>query len=211
MGVSLRCEQADPVKRRSLLGACLVLAAIVLLALGYLSWNASIRRDRAELPRYGGAPEFDLKDQNQTSVDKQLLHGKIWVANFVEVAKPGASAVLSSRCAELDQNFGHGEQLTLISIVIPAPNQNGPVLKDLSQHYLASSRWHFVAGPSDEVNRLLEQWKLVLRNQNNGNLTSRLFLVDSESVVRGVYDGRSPEAVQQILGDVGTLLRSRSK
>jgi len=197
--------------RRLLVTFCLAFIVAALIALGYLSWNASIRRDRAELSRYGVAPAFDLKDQNGISVAKQSLHGKIWIANFVEMGNPGASAVLSSKCAELDQNFRQNEQLTLISIVIPALNQNDSVLKDLSQHYLASSRWHFVTGSLDKIRRLLDLWRLAVPGQTNENLMSYFFLVDSKGEVRGVYDGRSPEAVQQILGDIGTLLRTSSK
>jgi protein SCO1/2 len=200
------------VKRRSLIAVCLSIAAAALIVVVYFSWNASIRRDQAELPRLGSAPEFDLRDQNGATVDKERMHGKTWVANFFDLADPGASALLSSRFAELDQNFQKGEQLALISIVIPMADQSGTGLADLSRHYRASSHWHFLSGAPDAIRHIQDRWRLFVSAPADGNAASRsFFLVDSGGVVRGVYDGRSPEVVQRVLEDIGTLLRTGAK
>ena len=198
-------------KQRSLIRVCVALAAIGFIVLGYFSWNASIRRDRTELPRYGSAPEFDLKDQEGTEWNQERLHGKIWVAGFIDIADSGANALLGSRFAELDQNFRSGEQLALISTVLPAADRPEPKLADLSRRYLASSHWHFVAGTPGQIHELLDRWNQIATGQADGNVASRFFLVDSEGRIRGVYDGRSPEVVQQVLEDIGTLLRSAAK
>jgi cytochrome oxidase Cu insertion factor (SCO1/SenC/PrrC family) len=199
------------VKRRSFIPVSVALAATALIVLGYFSWNASIRTDRAELPRYGSAPEFDLKDQDGMSLNRESLHGKIWVAGFIDMADSGASALLNSRFAELDQNFRKGEQLRLISMVLPAANPSEPELADLARHYLASSHWRFVGGIPERTGNLLDRWKPIVSAQVDGSLASRFFLVDSEGVIRATYDGRSPETVQRVLEDIGTLLRSSAK
>jgi len=199
------------VKRRSLIPISVTLAATALIVLGYFSWNASIRTDRAELPRYGSAPEFDLEDQDGMPLDKESLHGKIWVAGFIDMADSGASALLNSRFAELDQNFRKGEQLRLISMVLPAANPSESELSDLARHYLASSHWRFVGGTPERTGNLLDRWKPIVSAQVDGSLASRFFLVDSEGVIRATYDGRSPETVQRVLEDIGTLLRSSAK
>ena len=198
-------------KPRLLLALCLGCFAATLIVLGYFSWNTSIRRDRAELPRYGSAPEFDLKDQEGTEWNQERLHGKIWVAGFIDIADSGANALLGSRFAELDQNFRSGEQLALISTVLPAADRPEPKLADLSRRYLASSHWHFVAGTPGQIHELLDRWNQIATGQADGNVASRFFLVDSEGRIRGVYDGRSPEVVQRVLEDIGTLLRSATK
>jgi len=185
------------------------LLAVTIIALGYFSWNASIRRDKTELPHYGLAPAFDLKDQNGASLDNERLRGKIWVANFLDLADSGPSALLASSFAQLDQNFQKAERLTLISIVIPMADQSGPRLTDLSRRYLASSHWHFLSGEPHLIRTVQNRWKLLVSASADGNATSgSFFLVDSEGVVRGVYDGRSLEAVQRVLEDIGTLLRT---
>jgi protein SCO1 len=199
------------VKRRSFIPVSVALAATALIVLGYFSWNASIRTDRAELPRYGSAPEFDLKDQDGMSLNRESLHGKIWVAGFIDMADSGASALLNSRFAELDQNFRKGEQLRLISMVLPAANPSEPELADLARHYLGCSHWRFVGGIPERTGNLLDRWKPIVSAQVDGSLASRFFLVDSEGVIRATYDGRSPETVQRVLEDIGTLLRSSAK
>jgi protein SCO1 len=204
-------EYPPLVKRQSLIPVGLALIAAALVVLGYFSWNASIRTDRAELPRYGAAPEFNLKDQDGMPLDKESLRGKIWVAGFIDTADSGASALLNSRFAELDQNFRKGEQLRLISMVLPAADQSAPERADLARHYLASSHWRFVGGTPEQTRNLLDRWKPTFSVQAEGGLASRFFLVDSEGVIRGAYDGRSPETVQRVLEDIGTLLRSGAK
>jgi cytochrome oxidase Cu insertion factor (SCO1/SenC/PrrC family) len=197
------------VRRRSFITFCLTLLAVTIIALGYFSWNASIRRDKTELPRYGLAPAFDLKDQNGASLDNERLRGKIWVVNFIDLADSGRSALLASSFAQLDQNFQKAERLTLISIVIPMADQSEPRLTDLSRRYLASSHWHFLSGEPHLIRTFQDRWKLLVSASADGNATSRsFFLVDSEGAVRGIYDGRSPETVQRALEDIGTLLRT---
>jgi protein SCO1/2 len=198
------------VKRRFLITFCLAVVAAALVVLGYLSWNASIRRDRADLPRFGMAPEFSLKDQNGSPVGKDQLRGKTWVADFFDPAEPGLNVLLGSRFAELDQNFQKGEQLTLVSFVIPSGDQNE--LADLPRRFLASSHWHFLVGTVNEIRDVQDRWNLIVSAQSGGDAASRsFFLVDSEGMIRGVYDGRLPETVQRVLEDIGTLLRTGAK
>lgn len=199
-------------RRRLLITFLLAFVGAIIIALGYVSWNASIRRDQSELPRYGSAPDFDLTDQNGMPMSKERLRGKTWVADFFYVADPDANALLSSRFAELDQNFQKGEQLILVSFVIPKDDLSGPNLSNLSRRYLASSHWHFLAGTADGIRKVEDRWKQIASVQADGRVVSRtLFLIDSGGAVRGIYDGTSPEAVQRVLGDIGTLLRTGVK
>ena len=196
-------------RKRPFITFCLALLAAAVIGFGYFSWNASIRKDKGELPRYGLAPPFDLKDQNGASVDNERLRGKIWVANFLDLAEPGSSALLGSSFAELDRNFQKAERLILISIVIPTADRDEPRLIDLSRRYLASSHWHFLSGEPRLLQIVQDRWKSLVSASADGSTTFRaLFLVDSEGVVRGVYDWRSPEMVQRVLEDIGTLLRT---
>jgi cytochrome oxidase Cu insertion factor (SCO1/SenC/PrrC family) len=199
------------VKRAFLIPVGVALGATVLIVLVYFSWNGSIRTDRADLPRYGLAPEFDLKDQDGMPLDKERLRGKIWVADFVDLADSGASALLCSRFAELDQNFRKGEQLRLISMVLPPVNQTEPSLAEVARRYLASPHWRFLDATPERARNILDRWKPIVSAQADGNLASHFFLVDSEGVIRGLYDGHSPETVQRVLEDVGTLLRGSTK
>ena len=145
-------------------------------------------------------------------MSKERLRGKTWVADFFYVADPDANALLSSRFAELDQNFQKGEQLILVSFVIPKDDLSGLNLSNLSRRYLASSHWHFLAGTADGIRKVEDRWKQIASVQADGRVVSRtLFLIDSGGAVRGIYDGTSPEAVQRVLGDIGTLLRTGVK
>jgi protein SCO1/2 len=195
-------------RRRLPSAAGLAIIAGAIVTLGYLSWNASVRTDRRQLPRYGSVPEFEFKDQDGIEIGNRRLHGRTWVADFFDSANPGPAALLASQFAELDQNFQKGNQLTLVSFVILKGAQDQPDLVNLARHYLASSHWRFVASSADEAAHLQELFPKV---GSVGSASGSFYLIDAQGTIRGVYDGRSPEVVQRLLGDIGTLLRTGSK
>jgi protein SCO1/2 len=197
------------VKKRLPLAIGLIFIAGAIITLGYLSWNASIRTDRRQLPRYGNARDFELTDQDGVKVGTKQLRGQTWVANFFDPADPGQSALLASRFAELDQNFQKANQLSLVSIVIPKSSQDRPVLAGLARRYLATSHWKFVTGNSDEVGQIEKLFPV--GSAGTSAVTRCFYLIDAEGLIRGVYDGQSPESVQRLLDDIGTLLRTGSK
>jgi peroxiredoxin len=201
-------EECRVVKRRLLVAIGLAVSALTIITLGYLSWNVSVRTDRAQLPRYGLAPEFELKDQDGIEIGDRRLRGRTWVADFFDSANPGPAALLASQFAELDQNFQKGNQLTLVSFVIPKSEQDKPDLVNLARRYLASSHWRFVTSNADEAARLQGLFPKI---DSVGTKPGSFYLIDAEGTIRGVYDGRSPEVVQRLLGDIGTLLRTGSK
>jgi protein SCO1 len=204
LGKTLRlCERSV----RPSLKIAFVLVAGVVITLGYLSWNASVQKDRGQLPRYGSVPEFKFTDQDGIEIGNQRLRGRTWVADFFDVADPG-TALLASQFAALDQNFQKGNQLMLVSFVIPKAGQDKPDLANLARRYLASAHWRFATSSADEVVRLRE---LLPKISSTETSTGLFFLIDAEGTIRGVYDGRSPEVVQRLLGDIGTLLRTGSK
>ena len=186
----------------------LVVAGLIFFP-AYLYWNGSIRRSVAVLPRCGAAPRFESSDQLGRPLGTTELSGTVWVAGFINNAKPGDAEAFCSKCAELDQNFRGAKAITLVSFFVGAEKER---VEGYAQRYEASDRWRFIPIPDGGASTLAQDWGSAAAGCRRGLQVQNVFLlVDRQGEIRGVYDAAAPEVVQNILIDAGNLLRDRSK
>jgi protein SCO1/2 len=183
----------------------LLIVAAVLFFPAYLLWNASIQRSVAPLRWYGQAPAFQLKDQLSRMVGNAELRGRVWVVDFVKIGDQEEGELLTSRFAELDQNFRRSDSSALISFSRGAATATQ--LQDYAARYEASPHWHFLAG--EDITSPFAEWSTATSGQRGTlPLENAFILVDQKGEIRGVYDATAPEVVQKIFVDVGNLLRA---
>ena len=194
-----------------IIGATILLGvAAALFIPAYLFWNSSIQRSASALPKCGMAPSFEAADQNGNPIGTASLLGRTWVADFVRFENPGQGEPLSSKFAELDQNFQRHDGLALVTFVIGDRSDNQ--LKSYAQRHEATSHWRLVRMPDPSTSAFLRQWASATADCRAELPIDRLFvLIDREGAIRGVYDGTAPEVVQKVLLDIGSLLRDRPK
>lgn len=160
----------------------------------------------AALPRCGDAPRFESSDQADRPIGTTELSGTIWVADFVDVAKPAEAELLSSKFAELDQNLRGAKAIRLVSFFIGAEKKR---VEDYARRYEASDRWRFISIPNAGSSTLLQDWSSVAAGCRRQLQAQNVFLlIDRQNEIRGVYDAFAPEVVQNILIDTGNLLRA---
>ena len=187
----------------------LVVAGIIFFP-AYLFWNASIQHSTQSLPRCGRAPAFEGKDQSGQTIANGEMLGRIWVADFVQITDRQQGELLSGKFAELDQNFQRSASLALITFSMDSGLD--AELEQYAQHHEASARWHFVGASKDNASALLEKWASATAGCRETLPPEKLFvLIDQEGEIRRVYDTGATEVVQNVLIDVGTLLRERAK
>ena len=194
-----------------IIGASILLGvATALFIPAYLFWNSSIQRSVSALPKCGMAPSFQAADQNGNPIGTASLLGRTWVADFVQFENPDQGEPLSSKFAELDQNFQRHDGLALVTFVIGDRSDNQ--LKSYAQRYEATSHWRLVRMPDSSTSAFLRQWASATADCRADLPIDRLFvLIDREGAIRGVYDATAPEVVQKVLLDIGSLLRDRPK
>jgi protein SCO1 len=156
------------------------------------------------------APSFEAADQSGNPIGTGSLLGRIWIANFVRFENPDQAELLSSKFAELDQNFQRNDGLALVSFAIGDSSEDQ--LKSYAQRHEATGYWHLVRRPASSASEFLREWASATANCRADRPIDRLFvLIDREGAIRGLYDGTAPEVVQKVLIDVGSLLRDRPK
>jgi hypothetical protein len=152
------------------------------------------------------APRFKSLDQFGGSVGTTEMSGTIWVAGFVDVARPDDRESVCSKFAELDQNLAGAKGVSLLLFFIRADKN---ALEDYAQRYQASKRWHLVSIPERDSAALIQAWSSATAECRGELRPGNLFvLIDRQDVIRGVYDATAPEVTQKILVDVGDLLRA---
>jgi protein SCO1/2 len=198
--------------QRVLMGVLAATIAGVILAFAYQSWKASEQRGLVPLDRFNAVPEFSFTDQEGTTITSADLKGKIWVADFISTRGTGLFAAMSGRFAELDRNFQKSDRLKLVSFTVDPETDTIAVLKQYARGYEASDRWYFLTGEKDKLNAIaMSGFQLADQDpksvSGNDIRTTKFALVDADGIIRAYYDGMSPEVVQKLLTDIGSLLR----
>jgi hypothetical protein len=130
----------------------------------------------------------------------------IWVAGFVDAAKPGDVELLCSKFAELDQNLRGAKTIALVSFFVGADKRKA---EDYARRFEASDRWRFISIPNGGSSTLVQDWSTAGAGCRRELQAQNVFLlIDRQGEIRGVYDASAPEVVQNILIDTGNLLRA---
>jgi len=189
--------------------------ATIAILLAYKSWKGAETRTTVALQRLGTVPDFSLTDQNGHPIGSGDLKGKVWVADFICTRCAGPGPTMSSHFAELDRNFDRSETLKLVTFTVEPGYDTPGVLKRYAQQYEASGRWSFLTGDKNQIDNFAKIGSSapiqVSRSESNPLQTTTFLLVDGDGVIRSYYDGSSPEVVQRLLTDIGSLLRETGK
>jgi len=164
------------------------------------------------MPSFGIVPPFQLIDQNNQPFGSAQLMGKIWIADFIYTTCPGPCPMISTRMSEMQKPLEKTD-VQLVSFSVDPEKDTPEVLRRYAERLHArDERWKFLTGDRATIYNLSQNgFKLAATNDASGIPlhSSRLILVDRSGVIRGYYDGTSPDAVTKILADASHLHREQ--
>jgi len=173
----------------------------------FFSWNSSIRRTTETLPDLGPAPIFQGRDQHGNALSTADFGSNDWIFCFLNSDDTGLT--VAEKLAEVDQNLGRANSVVLVTM-LTQPSLSPEQLSSYATRTEASDRWRFISASPAELTKAEAAWRqLVARTESTK--TPWLALVDRNGHLRKVYDLNSEEAVQRLLTDLGSLLRSEKK
>ncbi len=166
----------------------------------------------SRLERHAPAPDFQFTAQDGSTLTKDDLKGKIWVANFIFTRCLGPCPVMTSRMAELNLRLGPKvKDVQLVTFTVDPEHDTPAVLKEYAEKVGASpAKWKFVTGPKDKIDETVMKGFLQALSKDREGMpihSTRFVLVDREGWMRGFQDGNDPEVVQKLLMDIGDILR----
>lgn len=207
---------SDSPRPRRVSGFTWIIAFLALAALCVAAVQFQQMRPRdSKLDHNGPAPEFTFTAQDGSVVSTGDLRGKVWVTNFIFTRCAGPCPVMTSRMAEINDALkGKGMDVALVSMTVDPEYDSPKILKAYGEKVGATPDvWKFLTGPKDQIEAVSKGFLQALSKEPSGVPihSTRFIVVDRDGQMRSFRDGADPESVQQLLVDIGDLLREPKK
>jgi protein SCO1/2/putative membrane protein len=180
---------------------------------------AGCSQPATSLDDFGPLPDFHLVERSGTSVSRQDLAGKTWVAAFVFTRCAGPCTQISGSMAQLQSRLAEVPNARLVSFSVDPEFDTPTVLTSYAQRFGADpGRWFFVTGEPRNVYELLRQGFKVGVEPTQGEErkpgnevihSTKLVLVDGAGHIRGYYDGTDQKGLDELVEQVPHLAREQ--
>lgn len=190
-----------------------ILAAALVGVSAAFVWKTATRNPGdAALPVLEHVPMFKLQDQSGRVMTRNDLSGKTWIADFIYTTCPDQCPMMSRHMQTLQGLLPKESTVQLVSISVDPLHDTPAVLARYAQRYQAdTTRWHFLTGTPEAVQKLLAGLKLTPPANPPGikeiSHSSRLVLIDPAADVRGYYDATDDQDVQRLVKDLSAFSR----
>lgn len=185
-------------------------------------------RRPAELPVLATVPGFTMKDQTGKQITDASLRGTVWIADFFFTSCQASCPKLTERMKGVqDRLAALKAPIKLVSFTVDPENDDPPRLLGYAQKYgVDAGRWsllttHPAEHPHAELERIVVQGFKVhympraagsTKVEESVNLMTIMHgdyfvLVDRDGRIRGYYDTKLPEKVDQVVVDALRLAR----
>jgi protein SCO1 len=153
---------------------------------------------------------FSLQDQEGRPLTPADLQGRVVVANFFFTHCSSLCPQLTSAMAQVrDAHLGQ-DRLMLLSHSVTPEYDTPPMLQAYARaNRIDGRQWRLLTGTPAQISRVAHEVYLVPGTAVNaeGVIHTEMFvLMDAQQRVRGIYNGTLRLDVQQLIGDVKTLL-----
>ena len=205
-----------------------VWSALGLLIAGMLigfvrqQWLGMEHRADVRLDRFNQVPAFTLTERSGQPFSSAALKGKIWLADFFFTSCPGPCLVMNAKMEAIGQALtrDHADVRQASFSINPAQDTPEVLRKYAARFHAPADRWIFLTGDQDTIYALaqkafllptVDQTNKPNRQPDEGEFihSEKIALVDRDGVIRAYFNSTDPEVVQQVLTDVGSLLREQ--
>jgi protein SCO1/2 len=186
--------------------------AAIAVAISSLTFALIISRTNAEAPLIlGTIPEFELIERSGSTMTRADLDGQVWVADFIFTNCGGTCPMMTYQMAKLNKALP--ESVRLVSFTVDPTRDTPATLSEYAiRNDVEGDRWFFLTGEREDLYRLAQEGFHLAVDDTIGTEvepithSSRFALIDEDGNIRNYYDGTSLESIDQIIGDVETLL-----
>lgn len=161
---------------------------------------------------YHHVPEFEYINQDSVRITSEQLKGKIWIADFFFTHCPSICPPMTTQMKRLSIiTKDLTEHIQFLSFSIDPKRDNPTRLREyIALHGIEAKNWHFFTGEEAATHLLAKEFFNGAERDETvpggyGH-TPYFALVDTEGLVRGIYDGTNSDAVDQLEKDVRKLL-----
>jgi len=154
---------------------------------------------------------FQLVNQDSMIVDKDILKGKIYVADFFFTSCRTICPIMKSQMMRVYEAVKDDPEVLIVSHTIDPEYDTVGLLHDYADRLgVSSKKWHFLTGDKDSIYYLAQTSYFVTAMEDeaeqDGFIHSGAFmLIDKQGRIRGKYDGTKEEEVNKLIKDIAIL------
>lgn len=156
---------------------------------------------------------FSFTNQDGQIITQETFQDKIYIADFFFTTCPTICPIMKTQMLRVYEEYKDNPDVLILSHTIDPKHDSVAVLKSFAERLgVSSNTWHFVTGDQDELYDIGQSSYMVTAREDKdapgGNIHSGAFLlIDKERRIRGMYDGTIEDKVDQLIVDIGRLLK----
>jgi len=157
--------------------------------------------------------DFRLVNQFGDTVSNDIVHQKVFVANFFFTRCPTICPVMTKNLTEVKKELKKEQDLVILSHSVTPEYDTPKVLSAYADKFGANQTgWFFLTGEKSEIYDLARRSYFAVLDHGDGGLqdfihTENIVLVDRQRRIRGFYDGTSEREMEKMIADIRVLMR----
>lgn len=161
---------------------------------------------------YHHVPDFEYINQDSILVKSSEIRDRVWVTDFFFTHCPSICPPMTSQMKRLSENTADLQDHILFLSFSIDPDRDTPArLREYIKSYsIKADNWQFFTGEEEATHLLAKEFfNGAERNDEiDGGFghTSYFAIVDTEGLVRGIYDGTNADQVDQLEADLRKLM-----
>lgn len=171
-------------------------------------------RESVALPLLFPVPATTLTTETGQPLNLRELRGKVAIYDFIFTNCAASCPVMAASMRTLTREIDSPD-VRFVSISVDPARDTPPVLSRYAAAVRNDDRWIFLTGEREQILDLsIKSFKLAAGEPEpipgaEAVLHSQRFVVvDREGMIRGYYDGASPDEMKKLARDVRALLRA---
>ena len=165
---------------------------------------------------YYQAPDFAFTTQHGTTLTRDDLRGKVWIAEFFFTRCPMLCKIISSEMEGVQaalREHPRWDEVRLVGFSVDPAHDTTEVLRDYAaQHRADPDHWLMLTGEPQRMREVITKGFMFGVDRTEGEHgpiiahTPMLVLIDRDARVRGLYPATNKEAVASLIADTKRLL-----
>lgn len=158
-------------------------------------------------------PNFSFVNQNGDIINQESVNNRIYIANFFFTSCPSICIDLTKNLKLVQDAFDANDILILSHSVDPKIDSVERLKKYEEINDINGKNWFFLRGNINEIIKMAQLGYFAIASidnhiENSLIHTENIVLVDSESRIRGVYNGTSQLEMSYLISDINKLLNN---
>jgi protein SCO1/2 len=189
------------------------LLAVLVLLVGYVLYDQFA--PKAKLAVIRDAPAFSLQDLDGNTVNSASFSGQVRLMEFIFTNCPDICPATTFNMVQIQNKLEAegltGRQVKMVATTFDPERDTPEAMKDYAKRLkMDLSMWVLLRGDEAQTSQVTKSYGVTVQKLNDGSFvhtTTSLFLIDGNQRIRKVYRMGNDMDLDQIAGDIRSLVR----